>query len=281
MGKIMTRYFKVSLLHYLFNPYLWFWAIIFMGFWAAMGAFVFSRGTPTEYVSYHFASMYGQLLILCVGSVAIGIVQGLYYASFSIRFMTKFSKLNSRRFYMEHFLSTITALIIFSLVLWLIQVVFYYIKFSEVYLPEKPIGMALALILSVCFMYVFSVFTAYLTICLRKPAISMLVSYAPLMLGFVAYAAFWVDFKKLSLLLPFYLISALTYYFYVDQKPFTGDIIGNIRYQLEHYGQVKEGAILEPSLAIISMIIWIIGLSALCIFLIKRAKGVSIEELQF
>jgi len=263
------------------NPYLWFWAIIFMSFWAAMSAYVFSKGIPPEYMSYQFASAFGQLLILCVGSIGIAIVQSLYYSSFSVRFITKFSKLDSKRFYIEHFLSTISALIIFSLVLWLIQLFFYYLKFSEVYLPEKPIGMALALMLSVCFIYVFSVFTAYLTICLRKPAISMLVSYAPLMLGFVAYAAFWVDFKKLSLLLPFYLISALTYYFYVDQKPFTGDIIGNIRYQLEHYGQVKEGAILEPSLAIISMIIWIIGLSALCIFLIKRAKGVSIEELQF
>ncbi len=278
MGKILSRYFKTSLLHYMLNPYLWFWAIIFMGFWAAMGAFVFSKGTPTEYVSYHFASMYGQLLILCVGSVAIGIVQGLYYASFSIRFMTKFSKLNSRRFYMEHFLSTITALIIFSLVLWLIQVAFYYIKFSEVYLPERPIGLALAVLLSACFIYAFSIFVTYLTICLKNKVIRMLMSYITLMLGFVAYAGFWIDFKKLSLLLPFYLISALTFYFYMNEKPYTGAIIDNMLAQT--HGNVKEEALLEPSLAIVSMILWTIALSIASIFLIKKAKGVSIEELQ-
>ena len=279
MARLLTRYFKSSLLHYLLNPYLWFWAIIFMAFWAAMGAFVFSKEVPTAFMSYHFASMFGQLLILCVGSVAVAIVQSVYYASFSVRFITKFSRLNSKRFYMENFLSTVLALIIFSLTLWLLQIGFYYIKFHEVYLPKKPIGVVLSLTLAACFMYVFSIFTTYITICIRKPGISTLISYAPLMLGFVAYSAFWIDFKKASLLLPFYLMAAITYYFYMDQKPFTGDITGNMIYQYT-YGHVNEEAILEPSLAIISMIAWIAVLSILSIFLIKKAKGISIEELQ-
>lgn len=279
MGRILTRYFRASLLHYLLNPYLWFWAVAFMSFWAAMSAFVFSKNVPQEYMSYHFASTFGQLLILCVGSIGISIVGGLYYASFSVRYVTKFSKLSPKRFYVEHFLSTISALLIFSLILWLIQLFFYYIKFDEIYLPERPLGLALALLLSVCFIYVFSVFLAYLTIWLRKPAISTFVSYVPLMLGFVAYAGFWVDFKEFSLLLPFYLISAITYYFYVDQKPFTGNIIGNMIYQLT-YGHAKEGALLEPSLAIASIVVWIIILSAICVILIRKARGISIEELQ-
>jgi len=250
-----------------------------MSFWAAMGAFVFSKEVPQEYMSYHFASLFGQLLILCIGSIAIAIVQGLYYASFSIRFITKFSKLSSKKFYVEHFMSTLSALLMFSIILWLIQLFFYYIAFNNIYLPKRPLGVVLALVLASCFMYVFSVFATYTTICLRKPAISALISYVPLMLGFVAYAGFWVDFKKLSLLLPFYLISAITYYFYTNQKPFTGDIIGNMIYQ-QRYGHVNEEAILEPTLAIISMIIWIVVFSTMCIFLIKKAKGVSIEELQ-
>ncbi len=279
MKRIFTRYFKVSLLHYLLNPYLWFWAIFFMSFWAAMGAFVFSRETPPAYVQYHFAAIFGQLLILCIGSIAISIVQSIYYASFSIRFVTKFSRLNSGRFYVEHSLSTILALIVFSLILWMLQLSFYFIKFREIYLPKKPLGTILALVLSACFMYVFSVFITYLTICSRKGMMRSFASYIPLMLSFVAYAGFWIDFQKLCPFLPFYLISAITYYFYMDQKPYTGDIINNLIFQ-SHHGYVNKEGILEPSLAIISMIAWIIILSILSIFLIKKARGISIEELQ-
>ena len=271
-------YFRTSLLHYLLNPYSWFWGVVFMSFWAAMSAFVFSKGTPEQYLLHHFGSTYGQLLILCVGSVAIGIVNSLYYSSFSVRFITKYSKLSTKRFYVEHFLSTIIALMIFALVLWLLQVSFYFIKFGEVYLPKNPVGTIFAVVISVCFIYAFSMFETYVVICLRRP-LSAIFDALPLMLSFIAYAAFWIDFKIYSLAIPFYLISAIMFYFYTNQKPFTGDIIGNIRY-LAQYDSVPKGAELDPILAIASMILWTIALSIASIFLIKKAKGVSIEEIQ-
>jgi len=275
--EFLTKYFYYTIIGYLKNPYILFWALGFMSFWAAMAAFVFSKNVPADFADYNFAMVYSQLLVLCVGSVAIGIVETMYYSSFSIRFFTKFSKLNSRRFVFENALSTIIVLIIYSLALLVIQSIFFNIKFGEFYAPKLVGNFVVGMLLSAMVIYLFSLVLAYIPIAIAKPKIKTFMAYIPLILGFIVYAAFWVDLKYAVFFIPLNIVSLLTYYAYTGEKPYTGDLIGNM---IAEFQGKPTGTKVEPTIMYATAIVWIIVLAIVAVVLIQKARGVSIEELR-
>lgn len=270
----MTKYFKKLLKGYFLNPALVFWGILFILFWEVMAVYVFAKDVAEEYMIYAIASFYGQLLIIGLGSIASGLISYYYSASFSVRYVTKFSKLNPRKFFVEHFSATITYLLAYSIIIWGLLVGLAFVKNNEWYLPENPFGLAFATIIIAIFMYLFTMFMSYIIIFIRKPKYSNFIGFLPLMLSFISYAAFWVDFGGLAYIIPFNLISNATYYYYTDTKPFTGDIIGNMIKIAMH----EEPSYADPTLTIFALVLWCLILIALNYILIRKAKGISYEE---
>jgi len=273
---VFTKYFRYSLRQYFLNPYFIFWGIIFIYFWILMCAYVFAKGVPGDYMLYVVGSDYGQLLILGLGSASVSAAFTFYYSSFAVRFVTKFTKLNPRRFLIENFLSTILYLCVYSGIIWGLSVATFYSKFGEWYLPKDPLGLIGVTILSAIFLYLFSLMLVYFVILLRAPKLSNFIGYVPLMLSFLAYAAFWVDFGIAVYISPFNLISNLTYYFYTKEKPFTGDIIGNFMKLIQN----ETPSYADPVLSVVALCIWILICGILSYIFVRKSRGISYEELR-
>ena len=273
---MFSKYFKALLRSYLLNPHVIFWGVFFILFWEVMAVYVFTEGMAKAYMIYGIASFYGQLLIIGLGSIAATLIQSMYAASFSIRYVTKFSKLHPRKFVLENFLASIIFLMIYSAIIWWLLVLLAYIRFGEWYMPKSPLGIIGVTIAIAIFMYLFTLFMTYIIIFLRAPKMSPFISFLPLMLSFVSYAAFWVDFGWLAYIIPFNIISNTIFYYYTNTKPFTGDIIGN---SIKMYtGQEPRYA--DPILSIIALFVWIIVLAMIIYMLIRKSKGISYEELR-
>lgn len=272
----MTKYFRYLLRQYFLNPYFIFWAIIFIYFWIWMCAWVFSRGVPEEFMLEVVGSDYGQLLIIGLGSASISAAYTFYYSSFAVRFVTKFSRLSPARFVVENFLATVAFLTAYTGLVWLLMVLTFYARYGEWYLPRNPAGLVGVSVLSAVFLYFFAMVLVYLVIFLRVPRLAEFVSYIPLMLSFVAYAAFWLDFGVAAYIIPFNLISNLCYYCYTGEKPFMGDIIGNIGRLIEG----KEVSYADPALSVISLIAWTAACAAVAYVLVRKSRGVSYEEIR-
>src|ERR1700730_12716635 len=77
------------------NRNLWFWGVAFMLFWLVLGGFVFSRGipsTPGALLAYT-ASWYGIIVTFSLSSLAISIAYTIYYASCSLVYAFKYTRL--------------------------------------------------------------------------------------------------------------------------------------------------------------------------------------------
>ncbi len=273
---MLSKYFRSLIRSYLLNPYVIFWGVLFILFWEVMSIYVFTQNVEKAYMLYSIASFYGQLLIIGLGSVAVTLIQSMYIASFSIRYITKYSRLGPKQFMAENFLATIIFLLIYSAIIWVLLVGLACIRFGEWYLPKNVLGITLSTVIIAIFMYVFMMFMTYIIIFLRVPKFASFISFLPLMLSFVSYASWWIDFDELAYIVPFNLISNIIFYYYTDSKPFTGAIIENfIKMSM---GQQPSYA--DPILSMLSLVIWIILLSAINYLLIKKSKGISYEELR-
>lgn len=272
----ISKYFKTLLRSYLLNPYIISWGILFILFWEAMGVYVFSKGIDKEYMLYVIGSYYGQFLILGLGSVAGVLVRSIYSASFSVRYISKFSRLNPRRLFIENSTATIIFLMIYSTIVWGLLVLLAFIRFNEWYMPKNVPGIIGVTIIVAIFMYIFGLFQAYVIIFLRRPQLSSFISFVPLMLSFISHSAFWIDFKWLAYVIPFNIISNITYYYYTDSEPYTGAIVENVKE--EAMGGNPSYA--DPIISLISLIAWTILLVLMNCVLIRESQGVSYEELR-
>jgi hypothetical protein len=267
----MTKYLKMNAKSLLTNPYILFWSILFIEFWVLMYAYIFGNYIPQveEAVRIYTATAYGNLLMLSLSGAAVTIASSLLYSSRSIRFVTKYTKLSPSGFLVENLVSSILVLLAISAVMFVSVTGVFYAKFGFVMMPVNPGGLLFGILTSTLFIYALALFLNLSVIILRAPKSASFISFLPLMLAFTAYAALWVDFGNVMYFSPFNCIVSVCYYFFSGQAPPTGNFL------------VPGGQnLVNMSLATGSLIAWSVILMALNMVLLRKMRGVGVEEIR-
>jgi hypothetical protein len=270
----MTKYLEMNAKSLLTNPSLFFWSILFIEFWVFMWAYVFggSSGIPPmeEAVRAYTAMGYGNLLMLSLSGACTTIANSLLYSSRSVRFITKYTKLSPTRFLIENLLSSLAVLLVISGIMFMSVFFVFSSKFGLFPLPVNPAGLAIGTFIGTLFIYALSLFLNFIIIVLKAPkSASFLISFLSLILGYTAYMALWVDFGVASYILPFNCIVSVCYYFFTGQSPPTGN------YFTQH-----TGTLVDANLALASLMIWVIMLIILDVVLLKKMRGIGLEEMR-
>ena len=267
----MTKYFNLNLKLLLTNPSLIFWAIIFIEYWVFMWAYVFSAGLPPieEAVKDYTSLAYGSLIVLSLSAAATSICYELIYSSKSIKFVTKYTRLSPSRFLAENFASCFIVLLLISAIMFASIAGLFCYKFRMLILPENLIGLVAISLLSAIFLYALSAFLSLLLVVLRAPKSMSFISFIPLILSFLAYGSLWVDFKIFAYISPFNCITALCYHFFSGKQPVTGAFF-----------MPSKDNLMSVSLSASSLIAWTAVLLVLVMVLLRKMKGVGIEEIR-
>lgn len=267
----MTKYLWMNVKSLLTNPYILFWSILFTEFWVVMWAYVFGNYVPQveEAVRVYTATAYGNLLMLSLSGASVTIASSLLYSSKSIRYVTKYTKLSPSRFLLENLVSSLAALLVISAVMFISVTGVFYARFGLLLMPVDATGMFLSILLGSLFIYALALFLNFLIVVLRAPKSASFIHFLPLVLGFTAYASLWIDFGIAVYLSPFNCIVSTCYYYFSGQAPPTGNFFA-----------LGSHALVNVSLAMVSLVGWSIALMALNVLLLRVMRGISIEEIR-
>jgi hypothetical protein len=270
----MTKYLEMNTKSLLTNPSLIFWSILFIEFWVFMWAYVFggNSGIPPmeEAVRAYTAMGYGNLLMLSLSGACTTIANSLLYSSRSVRFITKYTKLSPSRFLLENLLSSLAVLLTISGIMFTSVFLVFSSKFGMFLIPANPGGLVFGTFIGTLFIYALSLFLNFIIVVIRAPkSASFLVSFLSLILGYTAYMALWVDFGAASYILPFNCIVSVCYYFFTGRSPPTGDFFGQ-----------HKGILVDVNMALASLLAWAAMLIILDTVLLKKMRGIGVEEMR-
>jgi len=115
-----------------------------------------------------------------------------------------------------------------------------------------------------------SLFLNLSVVVLRAPKAASFISFIPLLLGFTAYSALWIDFGVGVYLSPFNCITSICYYYYFSgESPPTGNFF-------------MPGAktFVNIPLALASLVAWVSLLIVLDILMLGKMRGIGVEEIR-
>jgi len=267
----MTKYLAMNTKSLLTNPYLIFWSILFIEFWVFMWAYVFGSQLPTaeEAVRTYTATAYGNLLMLSLSGAAITIASSLLYSSRSVRYVTKYTRLSPSRFLFENLLSSLAVLLTISGIMFISVVLVFFSKFGMFVLPIDAVGLLFSVILGTLFIYALALFLNLFIVILKAPRSASFISFLPLLLAFTSYSALWIDFGSAVYFSPFNGITSVCYYYFSGESPPTGNFF-----------TPGDKTLVNVGLAISSLVAWVGFLLILDVVLLKKMRGVGVEEIR-
>ena len=274
----MTLYLRLKLKELLTNPELLGWGVGFVEFWVFMWFFVFSAGTRVEtaweaYVAKISLSLsYSFLSLISMASIAISLAYSVLYTSRSARYLTKFTRASPALLMLEEFLASLAVVIVFVAVIALSAAGCAYLKWRVTPSLSNPAGVLVDLILGGTALYWFSYTVALAIIVSRRTRAISMASFLPLILAFVAYSQLWVDFGKLVYLVPFSTLPALLVYHSTGIIPPTGSYL--------RWLAGRTAPSINLRLAAISLFAWILAFAATSLVLLRKSRGVPIEEIR-
>jgi hypothetical protein len=306
------RVYRFYLRSILSNGYLWFWAVAFMAFWLFMGAYVygaivrieeFSKQFPEEtprtvideawskFILHYTASWYGIIALFSMSAVTIGLVQYIFYSTIPIRYITKYSKATTTKFYTGFTLAAITGIIAFIIVLLVTTILLYSYRFygvelhtnrglpvpvfKNLILPENPIGVLATTIAGGVLMYFISATVALFVVVLRKPRALGFASFLPYILSFGLGMAGLIATGGIIHFSPFNVILLLNYHYYANATLVLNEHV-TVMWRIEIEGS---GQVLEPTTLWLVLIGWIALFAVISIALFKKQKGISLEQI--
>jgi len=274
----VTLYLRLKVKDMLMNPELLGWGIGFIEFWVVMWIFVFSgvsTGTPWRLyvVKTDIAMAYSFLGLLSMASVAIGLTYSVFHSSRAARYITKFTRVSPLTFILEDFLGSLVSILIFALVIFLSVIGLSYVKWRVLSLPENPLGVVVDLVLAGVALYWFAYTMALVIIVARRTKALTMTSYIPLIVGFIAYSQLWIDLGNLVYVIPLCSLPALLTYHGTGAYPPTG------AYFMWLVGDKLLPAI-NLRLAAASLFTWIAVFVAASLVLMRKSRGVPIEEIR-
>ena len=137
---------------------------------------------------------------------------------------------------------------------------------------ENPVDVA-DLTLAGIAMYWFSYMLVLLLIVTRRTGSLTIASYAPLILAFIAYSQLWVDLGNLAYIIPLCSIPALIMYHATGAIPSTGSCLQ----WLSMRGMLTP---INLKMAAVSTFSWIAIFIATSLILLRKSRGVPIEEIR-
>jgi len=274
----MTLYLRLKIKDMLTTPELLGWGIGFIEFWVLMWIFVFSSVSgETSWKIYvvkaNVTLAYSFLGLLSMSSVAIGLSYSLFHMSRAARYITKFTRISTLRFMIEDFLGSLFAILIFALTIFMSVIGFSYAKWRILALPENPLGVIFDLVIAGVALYWFAYMIALGVIASGRTKAITMTSYIPLILGFVAYSQLWVDLGDLVYIIPLCSLPALLTYHGIGACPPRG------AYLFWLSGDKMLPA-MNLRLAAISTFTWTIIFITLSLILLRKSKGIPIEEIR-
>jgi len=274
----MTLYLRLKIKDMLTNPEQIGWGIGFIEFWVLMWIFIFSPASgetlwKVYVIKTNITIAYSFLGLLSMSSVAIGLSYSLFYTSRAARYITKFTKVSILRFIVEDFLGSLLAILIFALTIFLSVIGFSYAKFRILALPENPLGVIVDLVMAGVALYWLAYMIALVVIVSGRTRALTMTSYIPLMFGFIAYSQLWVDLGNLAYIIPLCSLPALLTYHGIGVYPPTG------AYLLWLAGD-KPLPVINLRLAAISVFMRIIIFITLSLILLRKSRGVPMEEIR-
>ncbi|MHC1627233.1 MAG: hypothetical protein ACXQTI_00155 [Candidatus Nezhaarchaeales archaeon] len=275
----MTIYLKLKIKDLLTNPELLGWGIGFIEFWVIMWIFVFTRMPPKTiwleyFVNVNAATAFSFLGLLSMSSVAIGLAYSIFYESRAARYITKFTKLSPKAFLFEDFLGSLAALLVFVAVIYFSIMAATYAKWGIVPILDNPLGVLIDLIISGIALYWFAYALALTIIVTRRTRAISMISFVPLIIAFIAYSQLWVDFGSLIYVIPLSTIPSLLMYHATGIVPPTGSY-------LTWLSGSKPLMPVNLRLAAISLFIWIIIFLTVSLVMLRKSRGIPLEEIRF
>jgi hypothetical protein len=267
----LTKYLGMNTKSLLTNPYILFWSILFIEFWVLMWAYIFGNYIPQaeEAVLIYTATAYGNLLMLSLSGASITIASSLLYSSKSIRYVTKCTKLSPSRFLLENLTSSLIALLAISAIMFISVTGVFFARFGFVLMPVNAVGLLFSIFLSSLFIYALALFLNSSVIVLRAPKSASFITFIPLILAFTAYASLWIDFGNAAYFSPFNCIVSVCYYYFSGKAPPTGNFLLQGDQNLVNVG-----------LTIGSLVAWSTILMMLNVVLLRKMRGVGVEEIR-
>ncbi|MFZ8792215.1 MAG: hypothetical protein ACO2OS_08150 [Thermosphaera aggregans] len=306
------RVYRFYVRSILSDGYMWFWAVAFMAFWLFMGAYVYGAGTTIEEFSKQFpegtpgtiineawskftlhytAGWYGSIALFSMSSVTIGLVYYIFYSTIPIRYLTKYSKATTAKFYTGFTLAAITGVVVCTIVLLVTTILLYSYRFygaelkdyhglpvpvfKNLVLPENPVGVLATTIAGGVLMYFIGATVALLVIVLKKPRALGLASFLPHILSFGLGMAGLIATGGKVHFSPYNTILLLNYHYYANATLVLDEPVTMMwRSGLEGAGQV-----LEPSTLWLALLGWILLFAAASVVLFKKQRGVNVEQI--
>lgn len=279
----MTKYLKYKVRAVVLHPAILTWSIGFVLFWVVMWVFVFGKGILeykgkpwyAEAVGSYVGLAYGSLGLIALGSVATGLTDGMQHASVSIRYVTKYTRLGPRRFVLEDTLASLVSLVLVALVIILATVSLAWARYGVLVIPERPLWLALDLILAGLMLYELSLLLGYLVVWVGRPKLRGFITMIPLLLSFISYATLFTDLgNAIAYLFPFNSFLALAVYHSTALEP-PGS--GFLWWITSYYIQPGSYEAVDIPLLYASLILWILALAALLVLVVRRARGIPVE----
>jgi len=89
------------------------------------------------------------------------------------------------------------------------------------------------------------------------------------MLGFLPYMSLWIDFGVAAYISPFNCLTAVCYYYFSGKLPPTGN-----------YLMTTPGPSMDILFVILSLVIWVLLLIGADIVLLRKMRGVGVDEIR-
>ncbi|MEM4913792.1 MAG: hypothetical protein QW579_06275 [Desulfurococcaceae archaeon] len=293
---VAWKLYRIIVKNILSNYYFWLFSIFFVVFWSFMGAYAFSRnitientrralinaGTPPEVVDMvldevwsrvvrgYTGGWYATVIVVSFGSTATGLIEVVYYSTIPLRYLSKFSRISSRRILLELIVGSLVILLVSFVMLLAVTTLMFSHRFSQLVLPENPAGLLAAGLAYGLFIYVFSMALGLLVVVLRKPGLLSKITFIPLVLA--------IAFSMISVYIggevyhysPFISSMNLIFYYYTAVKP---PLDQPLAFATADYTPV------EPLHAWITQISWTVAFILISLLLLEKQKGVPAEEI--
>ena len=279
----MTLYLPLKIKSLLKNKHLIFWSIVFVDFWVVLWFFVFSRGSlPSNMVIYNEAAAFAYLGIISIASLAVSFTYAFGFQATALRYLTRFTRLTPGKYLLE---DTVASLVTYALVIAILYIsvsVCTYLKYHVVPSPANVPGLIVCLLACGVLLHVMSIFLALLCFAIGAPRSINYVSAIPLMVGFIAYGTCFAGYgpatEAVAYANPFNVMAYLILYYFTGKVP---PVASYFEYVFSTYLMHKTVSVplVDLRLAAISLIVWIVALSLISLFLVRKIRALSVYEL--
>ena len=293
---VAWKLYRIIVKNILSNYYFWLFSIFFVVFWSFMGAYAFSRnitientrralinaGTPPEVVDMvldevwsrvvrsYTGGWYAAVIVVSFAGTAIGLIEVVYYSTIPLRYLSKFSRISSRRILLELVVGSFVVLLVSFVMLLAVTTLMFSHRFNQLVLPENPAGLLVAGLTYGLFIYVFSMALGLLVVVFRKPGLLSKITFIPLVLA-IAFSMISVHIGGEAYhYSPFISSMNLIYYYYTAVKP---PLDQPLAFATADYTPV------EPLHAWITQISWTLAFTLISLVLLEKQKGVPAEEI--